>query len=443
MQHIKIIIPILLSGIALPLWLNAQQELGLFYMQDLFQSQEINPAFAAERKGLTVALPSLYFNLDLPVAYNDVVEQNEDGDNIISIDKLLAESASEDRLLSHVHLQTLGAGFNLLGWRWSVQHQVKLNEFLEYPREMLDIGWNGNAAYIGQTVPIGPEFQLVAHNEFSLAAAKKLGKLGIGVRAKYLTGIGDASTSRTDATLFTSDDVYQLELTTDYQVNSSAFVRIEEIDDVEVDIDNYDWEDVITSNAGWGLDIGLTYDLTEKLQLSASVMDIGQIQWDEQVENYTSQGTTSYDGLFFEDIFNTDSLDFQDAIDTLDAIFEFEETNNSYSTDLPMRLYLGGQWSLNEQLSLGAVFLLESFRERNFYGFSVGGDFQPLSWLTVGGSYAWRYERFDNLGLRVGVTLGPVQFYALTDNIIGAIRPDEAASGNGRIGLNLDFSRKR
>ena len=61
--------------------------------------------------------------------------------------------------------------------------------------------------------------------------------------------------------------------------------------------------------------------------------------------------------------------------------------------------------------------------------------------LSLGASYAIRHKRFDNLGLNMSVKLGPVQIYAVTDNLITAIKNYDSSTMNLRFGLNLVFGK--
>lgn len=436
----RLLFSLLLCAFFLPT-LQGQQELSTWFYTNLQQSQALNPAWNAQQEKLTFTLPGLYFNAELPAAFNDFVGENAQGQTIIDPGPVLDASDPTDQILSHLHLNTVGVGFNAAGFRWTFQHSVRVHEFLEYPIEMLRVGWEGNAQYIGETVPIGPDFQVYAYNEFAVGLSRTFGKLSIGVRGKYLNGVGDVSTERdqTFATLFTSDDIYQLELNTDYRINSSAYVRINDIDDVDLNIDNYDIGELFNRNAGWAIDLGASLAVNDQLTLSASAVDLGQIVWKEAVENYTSAGTFTFEGLQFDNIFNQDSLSFQQAIDTLDQIFEFDETSESYTTSLPARFFVGGTWQLNEKWSLGALYNLESFRGQSYSAVAVNGQWAPIQGLRLGASYAWRYERLDQLGLQVIGQIGPVQLYALSDNVLAAFRPNESESTNGRVGLNLIF----
>ena len=66
-----------------------------------------------------------------------------------------------------------------------------------------------------------------------------------------------------------------------------------------------------------------------------------------------------------------------------------------------------------------------------------------LPFLRLGAIYAYRHDKFDNLGLNAVVKLGPVQLVAATDNILTAIQLYDSNSANMRVGLNLLFGKPR
>ena len=418
------------------------QELGLNLFSDLYQSSKTNPAYAAEQP-FTIGVPGFYFNLLLPATYNDLVKDGgTNGDKIIDAGIWLENSEDENTMRSDLELETVNIGLPLGNLFLSFNHAIKLSGYMHYPKEMLQLGWEGNAQFIGQEVTFGPDFQAYFYNEFGFGAAAKLGDIAIGGKVKLLTGIGDVSTERTDAALFTSDDIYQLRLTTDYLINSSAFVEIDDLDDLNFQIKDYEASDLFTNNFGAAIDLGVKWDVNENLYLAASAIDLGSIKWTNEVNNYKSEGVTTYDGLDFSNIFREDSLTLGSAIDSLRDVFDFQESTESYSTTLPLKIYISGGYTVNEKLTLGAAFFTEAYRDRTFPAFTAGATFRPLDWLSVGGNYSWRNETADNIGLHFAAKLAFVQLYAVTDNILTAFQPYDSEKMNVRAGLNFMIGNK-
>lgn len=418
---------------------TGQQEVAAWFLKDLHQSQLLNPAWGAGQQGLAISLPGLFYSTNLPLEPGQLVQKNDADQTVFDIDALLNASEEEDEIISHAQINTLGAGWSLAGFRFSAWHSFKAAQQLLYSKDLIRLGWEGNAAFVGQEVAFGPDLQLTSWSEFGLGISRRLGPVSVGFSAKFLNGIGDVSTPSSLASLYTDDDIYQLRLTTDYRINSSSFLRINEADQLEIASDPLSAIGALSGNTGWAFDIGAIVHVSEKLMLSASIIDIGTVRWDQDVENYLSSGTFSFDGLEFDNIFNRDSLNFQEVIDTLDQIFEFSERSEHYTTAIPARLYAGATFQINESWQFGAVYHSESFRDKRYHAIGVSAFYNAFPWLGLGGSWITRYGRTDQIGFQILVQTGPLQIYALTDNMLALLNADQRAVGNARIGFNLLF----
>ncbi|MFK8101709.1 MAG: DUF5723 family protein [Saprospiraceae bacterium] len=425
------------------LW--GQQELGLHFTPHLLQASKTNPALLTNTDHrVIVGLPSVLLSYyhDGP-SFNDLIRKDSDGNNIVDVSSVLETLGTNNILQSNVEVETISLALNLGGLHFALSHSVKFNGFINYPKELPEFLWNGNAQFIGQTVDIGPDLQINAYNEFGIALAQRFNRLSVGAKVKFLTGIGDVSTSRRNVDVFTSNDVYQITLDTDLQLNTSSYLRIDSLTSFAVDteIGNYRANDLFTANRGYAVDLGITYALTDRLTLGASVVDLGNINWSNSVRNYTSTGRLQYDGLDISNVIKDENVSFGNLTDTLDQIFKFEETAVSYKTTLPRKLYFSAAYQWNDLLTFNVLYFNENYREQSLSGFAIGANTHLGDLLSIGGSYAIRHGRFDNLGVNASLKLGPLQLYVITDNIIAAFQPYNSNNMNIRMGLNLVFGK--
>ena len=288
------------------------------------------------------------------------------------------------------------------------------------------------------TKPIDLSHQLnfTAYNEFVLGVAVPISKLTVGARAKYLSGIGTIATERGNLSLYTDPDVYQLTLTTDYQLNTSGFLSYESLTNFQTDIQATEFS--IAKNNGFAFDAGLNLDL-EKLQIAASIIDIGSINWDENSTNLSAQGTHTYDGLDFSEALTGEGVSFDNALDTLATIFDFQKTENSFSTTLPTKLYLSARFKTTDLVTVGAVYFSEFYNNDAYHGLGISGQFNIKEWLSAGATYSVIDRTYDNIGLNATIKLGPAQIFATTDNVIGLVNAQNSRRISGRVGLNLLF----
>jgi len=249
--------------------------------------------------------------------------------------------------------------------------------------------------------------------------------------------LGNIQTTKAQASLYTDPDVYQLTFATDYQLNSSAFLDINSITDINLNTNLN--ENLFTSNQGFAIDLGLEYQFNEQLSLAVSVIDIGQIKWSDNAYTYTSQGAYTYDGINLNDFITDENVGFDVKLDTIQQIFEFDQQAATYTTFLPMQVYLSGNYQLNEKWQLGMLYQLVQFEGESQSAFAIQANTQISEILRIGGVYSFRNNDFLNLGFNFTINVGPVQLFAMTDNIIGLVQLNDSNNVNGRTGLNIKF----
>ncbi|MFT5166625.1 MAG: hypothetical protein ACI8P3_001857 [Saprospiraceae bacterium] len=422
--------------------LSAQQELSLHFLRDTWQSSKTNPAFMTDFK-VHYGLPNLYFNIThTGPSYNELVVTSTNGENVLDVSAILNTLSENNQLFTSFEVETTSVSFGIKNMRFSFNHALKFNAFLDYPKDLVELAWNGNSQFIGETIKFGPDFQAFAYNEFGLGAAMKFLNVSAGLRLKILTGIGDVSTERTAASLYTDPDIYQLTFDTDYRLNSSSFLAYDGDGEFSLDFGEFSFDRITSPNIGFAVDLGASIQL-KKLEISASIIDLGGIKWNENISNYTSQGSYTYDGLDISDIINDDDVSFEETLDTLTDIFDFQESSESYSTMLPTKIYLSGTYKVNDLFKVGGLFYSEVYRGTVFPAFAASASVNLGKVFSVGAVYAIRNKTYDNVGLNATLKLGPVQIFAVTDNIVAAFQPYDSRNVNARIGLNMVFNKKK
>ena len=418
--------------------LFAQQELGLHFMNNIWQANKTNPSFITPNK-VHYALPSLYYNIaHTGAAYNDVVVTNSQGENVLDVGAILDGLADNNQLFTNIELETTSFSFGIKNIRFSINHAFKLNAYLDYPKDLIELGWNGNSQFIGETIQIGPDFQAYAYSEYGIGAAMKILGVSAGARLKILTGIGDVSTERTKASVYTDPDVYQLTLDTDYKINTASFLSYGGGTDFEIDFGEFSADDLLSSNLGMAIDLGANFKI-KNVEVSASIIDLGFINWKKNATNLHSLGSYKYEGLDFSNIIHDDEIDFEGTLDTLGEIFDFQETNNAYKTMLPTKMYLSGSIHVGKMWDFGGLFYSEMYRGNFFPAFAASARASLGKIASVGAVYSIRNQTFDNVGLNATIKLGPVQIFGVTDNILAAFQPYDSQNVNTRFGINLLF----
>jgi len=441
------ILPLFLSLFALQT-VFAQQELLLHQQSDLWHASAVNPAFFPKDKRFVIGGPS--FGLDAAhsgnITYNDLLRESGDR-TILDVGNAISKLEPNNDVYFDQRFETVSVGVRLGSWFVQAGHAIRVNTAINYPKALAELFWYGNGPYVGQTLEIGPAANTANWNELHLGLGKRFGdKLSIGARAKFLSGIGALQTddNRRQVRALTSNDIYQLSLTTDYAFHSSSIVSAIDTAGLGFDLTLNDIKNDFAANRGWAFDIGMQLQAGERLTLSASVLDLGgSISWKKNASYFYSQGTFEYNGIGIPgtDILNgtTDSLDFDAALDSLNDVLNFQKTDSEFTTELPTRIYVGGSFKLTERWTLGAVLHHFNSERRKATSVGVSAHWSPLRWLTVGGMYSINDRSAANIGLSIVAKPGPLQLFILSDNALNAVTPYGSAAVNFRFGGAIVF----
>jgi hypothetical protein len=413
------------------------QEFGLHFMPEVWQANQTNPAF----------VPSHTFILSFPgvaagashtgFAYGDAIRK-EGNSNILDLDQVIGGLKPNNYLGSSVQLETLTAIFGANGWRVTLGHSIRQHTTMNYSKAMMELGWNGNGAFLGETVEIGPGFESTTFSETKIGFAMHQGKWSIGGRVKLLSGLFTTVTERDFASVYTDEEYYKVRLQTDYVFNMAGASDFGDIDDFNFDNFNISGSNLFGPNFGLGLDLGAMYHYSDQLTFSFSLTDLGSINWKENTYNYTSRGEYEYEGLDISEIIRDDEYEFDDVTDTLETIFDFTETRNGFSTALPTKLYAGVNYELNKFFSFGGILYAERRLGKVIPGGALSARTHLGNSFHAGLTYGY-FHGMHNIGANASLQFGPMQIFAVTDNLPGIINPVNARFANARVGLNWVF----
>jgi Family of unknown function (DUF5723) len=428
---------------------SAQQELLLNTLPDLWHASSLNPAFFPADKRIAIGLPGLALDAahSGDITYRDLfVKKN--GRTAIDFGNVIQQLDDNNEAFFDQRIETLSLGLRLPGKLvLSAAHANRLTGSIAYPKSLPELIWNGNAPYIGKTVEVGLDANVFDWNEWSVGVSKSFLGLRIGARAKVLSGISALRTdpTRAKASLFTSSDIYQLTLNTDYAFHASSLISAIDTAGLGFDLDLADLgkRSLFSRNTGFAFDLGAQFSLLdERLTLSAAALDLGgKITWKEQANYFHSKGAYTYDGVTFPgaDLLNNgENLDFGNKLDTLNDLFQFKKTASEFKTALPTRYYLGGTLRLTETWSVG-LSVFHQTNESDRRNTAVGGSlrWKPMHWVSLGAMYSVNDRSAANLGFHAALTPGPVQVYFTSDNLLGAFSVKNSPAVNLRAGVAL------
>jgi hypothetical protein len=423
------------------------QDMSLYFMNGIAQSTAVNPSFLPDRK-VVYCLPGFNLGASNSIgSYNSMLTQNAEGSTFLNTSRLLQQAKAHNFVKAHVGLTTFEAIMGKDNWRFSVSNTLRQNTFFAYPKGLVELAADGNAAHLGETLEIGPDMNVELFGETAFGFMMNLGKVNVGGRIKLLSGIANLSTSRTKATITTDEEYYQLQVSSDYQINAGGLLSVDGlVDNGEVEITFDDKALGMSSmfkNPNLGLDLGANMTLlNDKLMLSASIIDLGQIHWRNNAKNYRSQGSFNFEGVDLNGVLEDEGDDFGEALlDSLENTFDFTETANSYKTMLPTRIYMSARYQAHRLFTAGVLAYIEPYRGQIYNGLAIDATTHIGKIVDVGltGSYVYRSA---NLGAHLALKFGPVQIIAASDNVLALMNPQDHKYTTARFGMNLAFGKK-
>jgi hypothetical protein len=463
---------VLVIVLCLQLQGKAQITNSLYFMHGVPQSNRINPALQPEC-GFYLGFPFLSpLRMEVTsssLAYQDFIYPHPTQDSLITfLHPMGNKQAFLDKLRSvNYVISDLGTPLASIGFRtpigfFTLDVTARVDGAVYFPKDLARLLLYG--AGEGQTYQFdGLGVDLSVFDEVSVGwSAGILDNLQVGVRGKVLLGAADLSTSRSELSLRTSQDLWNIR--SDMMINASLpFAEVQYDQDGMIDdiIMNDDLEDMgpfalprylfNTGNLGLGLDAGINYRPIEQLQLSASAVDIGFISWKKGVNEVTCEMDYDFEGIeinpfeFSDEYTIDDYLDstFSELADSLSSFLEFTP-GRSYSRMLNTKLYLGASYYLTPNINFGILSRTDFLGEKISQQFTATANLTTGRFINLTLSYSVMNSYLKNLGAGFAFNVGPLNLYLISDNVLnGVFWPQETRSVNLWFGMNLVFGYKR
>ncbi len=421
----------------------AQYDLGFYSLRSVPQTNTSNPAFIPDYQYHfgAPAISSVYGGFGTNGArYNQIFKATA-GDSIgINPSGILGNIKSSNNINAHSTQQWLNGGMKWKDFYFTASVSDITESNIIYSDKLVQLGLNGNADFIGETINLDPlAIKMIHYREYAVGAAWNFNdQLNFGAKAKMLFGKSAVNSEKMDFELTTIDDYYNLDVKTNFLINTSITANKYEEGDVS-------WSEYAFygSNIGFGLDLGATYKLDELWSFSASVLDIGYIQFDRFLKTYKSETEFSYkgiDAMQFEGLEdNETSAKWETISDSLIDLFEIDESAEKFIVPLTTKIFLGADYKFSDIETISALARIDIIKGKIRPSFSASYYRQINDNFGVSGSYSIVNRSFFNLGLGVVARFDPVQVYIATDNIIGVIVPDKVRYTNFHIGINFIF----
>ncbi len=441
---------------------------SLYFLKGVPQTKDLNPARPGIENGFYIGMP-FFTKLDLSLntnnwSYNDLIHMGsgKQKDSLVYDFKKYISALDNNNFINEaVSLTLLEFGWkkesNFFAFSWT-EHEFSETFFT---KNLVNLMYYGNVPYLGSTYLSG-YFGVGAqhYREFAFTYAKDLNKkLHVGITGKLLFGLAGVKTTGLNVVagmpisgdqidmgatgkVFLSAPVdIQLKNNNSYQLLSGYQLVTNNKFSTGSYLSNF-------SNPGFAVDLGLSTQLSRKFDLSVSLIDFGYISWTKDVTVFNENGHFLFRGVNLNTpapvtsppapVTGVNDL-FLALRDSVRAAFYPNQTSSSFSTLLPVKLYVAGSYSFNENLAFGGLARVRMFNNMIHTSFTASVNAITAKNLSLSASYSIMEATFDNFGLAAAYKWRHIQIYAASDNVIAFANPTTARNANLRIGINLLF----
>jgi hypothetical protein len=399
---------------------NAQDYLSFYNLKDyVIQVQNISPIYLP-KNSVTFATPlNLGLDFNSNIKLNDVLVEKG---NLLAFDfdKLNSVAEKENLITTNIDANIFMLGFRIKKGSLTFFANAKSNLTWQFSDNFTNVLTNG---IIDSFSFSNEKFGVTGYSEIGIGITQKLfkDKIAIGLRFKSLNGIMHAEFDRNTKFSVNIDPstFYWNVISTNASIHTAG-------------INNTDDFTLFGENKGFGLDLGLSYQISKKLSFDFAINDIGSINWKQSVSNYNIEDTN---GAIFTgvDIVNNESIE-----DAVDRIIGFTETYESFNTQLATKTFFSAKYQHSQKNIITASY----FKNENQYletkpNYALGYN-RALERATYGVTFGTQ-----GFGANFSVQLSFLQLYgAVSDvsNISSSV--EESKSANIRFGINLLFGRK-
>jgi len=335
-------------------------------------------------------------------------------------------------------------GFWFSDYYFSFRITEKVNTRLHFGKDLFNVFWEGNTQFVGETVDISRVGANFSHyREYSVGASGWLNDyIRVGVRPKLLFGKLNMNTRKESLSIYTDAEKYDLDIKGSYLINSSMPISVEQSGDGNsISVTTQDISPVPLlfnrKNPGFAADLGAVYQYSDNVSFYGSLIDLGFIRWASTPNNVEINQDFQFEGLT-ESVFQSDNY-IEGMIDSVTNSWDLQTSQDNYFTFLPLKLYAGATYSLNERMSVGLLNRNTLFRGRLFPSLTLSYNTTFFEFLSLSASYSYNNYSFNNLGAGLSLQSKRLQFYMVSDNLL-AIKPLNTKNINLRFGLNIFFN---
>lgn len=388
------------------------------------------------------------------------VFRNDNIDFTTKVTNALNNLSSNDYAHINTQIEVINAGYQINKRDYlSGGFYTELDAFFTIPKDFLLLIKEGNAGVVGNSLVLSDiAFKADVLGVLHFGITRKFNEKFIaGARFKIYSGMLNVTSTGNDGVFTTNrgvNGVYDHSLENiEVEANSSGVYNDE--GEVDIDAESILGNAFFGANLGFGFDVGFTYKVNEKIEVSASLLDVGYVSYSENIKSESLNGNYSFSGIEFQfDRLNPNY--WQELNDDFDANVNKTESTEPYSVLRPIKFNAAIKYGFGKsrrEQNCSDISYNNYFD--NAVGLQLHSAFQP-----IGGQFALTgfYERkitekfntkvtytvddfsYTNIGVGVSTNFWKLNVYGMVDNILKLSDIADANTASFQFGINVIFN---
>ena len=391
---------------------------------------------------------------------------NDGVDFNVKLRNVVFSTSREDKLAINEQIEILNGGFKIAGEQNDTY--VSFGVYQEFdalsyvPKDVAILALDGNKEYLGKVFNLGDlsakaEMLSVFHIGFHKNSNDKF---IFGVRGKIYSSIYNANSTNNSGYIYTipsNTGVYEQKIYSQSQINTSGIAKYDDEGDESDVVKDITKRAFLGGNLGLGFDAGFTYYPKKNVQITGSVIDVGFVRHTKEVESQSLQGVYEYKGVVPK--FNSGES-IENAYQELKEAIPLDTLYANYTTWRPAKFNTSLQFSFDEERpedcdclnynpetvyksAVGAQLFVITTPRTPFVAFTTYYRRKIFNALHIKATYTLDSYSHKNIGLGLSSNFGPVNFYALADNLLEFRDVTKANSLSFQLGFNVIFKNRK
>ena len=444
----------------------AQTALSSYFMDGMLYNSKLNPAMKAERGYLSLLLGNTSLGTKGNVGISNFLYPRGENElatfmsGSVGTDEFLGGMPDYTRLGFKLDETLMAAGFRLFGGYFSLGLSLHSSATMSLPKGFFEFAKKGfqenSYSFSGlnvNTMNYAAATVGYSHNLFQ--------GFRFGVNAKYLVGLGHADLLVDKLNVEMNEQHWMIE--SHARMQAALFCETEVMVDengvvngADLALELDDLMNIRTSN-GFAVDLGFVYDMDEfvpGLTLSASVIDLGYINWKYMITGQSTDAKVEFDGfgeVDYNDVENVVTAEMEQLIDDASKMVELNYGGiKEMKTALNATMYLGAEYNMPfyRPLSVGVLYgqCFSPFDCSKWYEARGYVNLSPVKWFELSVNYG-----YGTYGTTLGWVLNfhpaGINLFVGSDYMITRVTPQyipiDNMNAHVTLGLNLALGKRK